>query len=113
MPALDETGPASGERRYKLRRWPSTALLQGNELHLKVATLLSRADLSTARLAALTGQAEHDVRRFLIALHQAGLLVESEAAGSTPGHTKAPAAPAAAAPVRTGLLASLRRHLGL
>lgn len=111
-PAPEATAPAAGERRYKLRRWPSTAVLQGDELHLKIATLLTRNALSTARLAALTGRSEQTCRTFLIALHQAGFLVESVVAGSTPGHANAPAAPAAA-PVRSGMLASLRRHLGL
>lgn len=103
---------AVGERRFKLRRWPSPALLQGDPSHLKIATLLSRNALGVARLAALTGQSEDACRRFVATLHGAGLLVESVASGSTPGHANAPAAPAAA-PVRAGLLASLRRHLGL
>lgn len=104
--------PAMAERRYKLRRWPSPAMLQNNELHLKIATLLSRNDLSTLRLAALTGHSEDACRRFLIMLHQAGLLTESVAPGDMPGHAHEPA-DASAAPVRNGLLASLRRHLGL
>lgn len=103
---------AAGELRFKLRRWPSPALLQGDPSHLKIATLLSRNALGIARLAALSGQPEDACRRFLVTLQQAGLLVESVASGSTPGHANAPAAPAAA-PVRAGLLASLRRHLGL
>jgi hypothetical protein len=94
-------------RRFKLRRWPQAALLQGDPAALRMATLMSRSPLSTTQLAAMTQQPELACRAFVDVLMTAGLLVEVAVA------TGAPSAIAAAAPVRTGLMASLRRHLGL
>ena len=106
-----------GQRRFKLRRWPSAAQLEGNALHLKIATLMVRNAIGTELLAVLTGHPESECRRFVDTLHRAGLLVE-HAAHAEPAGLAAPAAQAtdgapAAPPVRSGLLASLRRHLGM
>lgn len=100
-----------GQRRFKLRRWPAPALLAGNDFHLKIATLMVRNAIGTEMLAVLTGHPESDCRRFVDALHKQGLLVE-HAALSTLVEPAAAAAPAPA-PARAGLLASLRRHLGV
>jgi hypothetical protein len=97
-------------RRFKLRRWPHAALLQGDPAALRMATLMSRNAMSTAQLAALALLPEEACRAFVGVLHDAGLLVESVAAIA--GEGVAPAI-AAAAPVRMGLMASLRRHLGI
>lgn len=109
-----------GQRRFKLRRWPSTAVLQDNPLHLKIATLMVRNAIGTELLAVLTGRPEAECRRFVDTLHRAGLLVE-HAAHAELADLAEPAAvesdrastAAPAAPARTGLLASLRRHLGM
>lgn len=103
--------PRPGQRRFKLRRWPAPAVLAGNELHLKIATLMVRNAIGTELLAVLTGRPEADCRRFVDILHRHGLLVE-HAALATLVEPAAAAAPPAA-PARVGLLASLRRHLGL
>lgn len=126
------SAPNAVERRYQLRRWPSPAVLQGNELHLKIATLIARNALSMARVAVLSGRSEAACMPFIAALREAGLLTEtvvpvpvfppvheaSPAAEKTAGMAAAAAAAATVAtvqpaPVRSGLLASLRRHLGL
>jgi len=96
---------------YKLRRWPSPDVLGADSVHIRIATLMSRNALSTQQLAALTGRSEQTCQKFVATLLAAGLLIEVATAG-------APAAtmPVVDAPVsarRTGLMASLRRHLGL
>jgi hypothetical protein len=105
-------------RRFKLRRWPSAELLRGDPAAMRMATFMSRNALSIAQLAALTGQPEDACSRFVTVLQGAKLLVELVAAGEQGASTAAPAlamvgnAPAVA-PARRGLMASLRRHLGL
>lgn len=117
------------EPSFKLRRWPSPALLQGDPVRTRIATLMARNALGMARLVALTGQPEA-CAQFVAQLHEAGLLVEgapvevpapvgadggAAAQAMLPSASSAPeSAPApSAAPVRLGLIASLRRHLRL
>lgn len=109
---MSEPEPAArpGQRRFKLRRWPAPAILAGNELHLKIATLMVRNAIGTELLAVLTGRPEEDCRRFVDILHRQGLLVEHAALATLV--EPAVSAPQAA-PARAGLLASLRRHLGM
>lgn len=102
------TPPLADGRRFKLRRWPQAALLRGDPAALRMATLMSRNALSIAQLAVLALLPEEACRAFVGVLHDAGLLVESVAAS-----VDAAPAIAAAAPVRMGLMASLRRHLGI
>jgi hypothetical protein len=122
--ARAEDGPGNprlavlGARRFKLRRWPAASLLQGNPLHLRIATLMSRNALSVPQLVGLSGQSDAACRRVVAIFHDEGLLVEIVALDSAPATTGEPlstAAPGAedAAPVRRGLMASLRRRLGL
>jgi hypothetical protein len=105
-------------RRYKLRRWPGAELLRGDPGAMRMATFMSRNALSVAQLAALTGQPEEACSRFIGVLQDAGLLVEIVAAPDP--QERAPAASRAIAldlphlpPAKQGLMASLRRHLGL
>jgi hypothetical protein len=109
-------------RRFKLRRWPSADVLRGDPAAMRMATFMSRNALSIAQLAALTGQPEDACSRFIGVLQGAKLLIELVAAGEQGGSvvlplaataTAAAAAAPAAAPARRGLMASLRRHLGL
>jgi len=102
------TAARPGQRRFKLRRWPAPAVLAGNELHLKIATLMVRNAIGTELLAVLTGRPEADCRRFVEILHRHGLLVEHAALATLVEPTASSPAPA-----RAGLLASLRRHLGM
>ncbi len=111
------TAPAALGRRFKLRRWPSASVLRGDPLALRIATLMSRNALSTAQLAALTGKPEDACRRFVGVLQEAALLIElidvAEPGVSTGLATPADVPAPAVAPVRRGLMASLRRHLGI
>jgi len=106
-PALVKTSQAG--RRYKLRRWPPADLLRGDSGAMRMATFMSRNALSMAQLAALTGQPEDTCASFVAVLHAANLLVEVVAAELAPETAVAEQA----APVRRGLMASLRRHLGI
>ena len=105
-------------RRYKLRRWPGPDLLRGDPGAMRMATFMSRNALSVAQLAALTGQAEDACIRFVAVLQGAGLLVEIVAVADQPDRAPLPSRPIAidapaVPPARQGLMASLRRHLGL
>lgn len=105
-------------RRYKLRRWPGAELLRGDPGAMRMATFMSRNALSVAQLAALTGQPEEACTRFVAMLADAGLLVEIVAVADLQEGAAFPSRPIAVAapiapPARQGLMASLRRHLGL
>jgi len=105
-------------RRYKLRRWPGPDLLRGDPGAMRMATFMSRNALSIAQLAALTGQPEEACGRFVATLQGAGLLVEIVAVADQPERQALPARPIVVnapvmPPARQGLMASLRRHLGL
>jgi len=112
------------DRRFKLRRWPASSLLLGDPVRLRIATLMSRNALSSAQLAQMTGQPEESCRLFLVLLQGADLLVEvtaievaggaAPAAGATRGGGAGTAHAAADdAKVKVGLMASIRRRLGL
>jgi hypothetical protein len=110
--------PAGLGRRFKLRRWPSASLLRGDPLALRISTLMSRNALSTAQLAALTGKPEDACRRFVGVLQEANLLIELIELAEPGVPDEVADMPNAAlvqdqAPVRRGLMASLRRHLGI
>lgn len=109
--AAPPAAPLPDERRFKLRRWPSPALLRGDPAGMRMASLMSRTALSTGQLAAMLQQPEERCRAFVAVLQEAGLLQETAPAAVSPGAITA-AAPVAP-PVRAGLMASLRRHLGL
>ena len=85
---------------------------------MRMATFMSRNALSVAQLAALTGQPEDACGRFVDVLQKAGLLVELVAVDDAPERAALPSRPIvvdlpAVPPARQGLMASLRRHLGL
>ena len=101
---------AAAAARFKLRRWPPAILLRADPRRIRLATLLSRRALSSAELAQLSQQPQTDCQGFLGLLQNAGL-IESEAAAPAP---RAPTTAAAAPPrARRGVIASIRRRLGL
>lgn len=103
---------AQGERRFKLRRWPAAGLLQGDPMHMRIATLMSRNAMSSIQLAELTGQPEGSCRRFVQILNDANLLIELTAVDGAPSRVQSQEEPSAAK-TKLGLMASLRRRLGL
>ena len=106
------TGPesAAAAARFKLRRWPPAILLRADPRRIRLATLLSRRALSSAELAQLSQQPQTDCQGFLGLLKNAGL-IESEAVAPA---LRAPTTAAAVPPrARRGVIASIRRRLGL
>jgi hypothetical protein len=110
--ATAAAAPADAGRRFRLRRWPQAALLQGDPRALRMATFMSRNALSVAQLAVLTMQPEQACRDFVGVLHDAGLLVELVATAAAGAVAAAPT-DKTAIPAPRGLMASLRRRLGL
>lgn len=108
---IARTDAAVAGPRFKLRRWPGPELLKGDPMAMRMATFMSRNALSTQQMAALTGQAEEACSRFVARLREAGLLVELVELAQAGGGSAAPAP--TMPPARLGLMASLRRHLGL
>jgi len=96
--------------RFKLRRWPPTAVLRGDLARIRMATLLSRRALGAAELAQLSARPPAEAQTFLHLLQTTGL-VELHQEAPAPA---APAAPVAPRPsFGRGLIASIRRRLGV
>lgn len=93
--------------RFQLRRWPSAPLLRGNGGRIRMATLISKHAFSVAELAGKSGLKVSVCAEFIEVLRDAGLLL------TVTGSSAAAAAPADGASPKAGLLASLRRRLGL
>lgn len=102
--------------RFKLRRWPAAALLRGDPQRIRMATLLSRRALSAAELATLTQQPEPECQAFLTVLQSTGLVDLPQPAAPTPaltGNAAAVATHTPPPPFARGLIAGIRRRLGL
>ena len=108
-----DTGAAEpdDDTRYKLRRWPPVIVLRGDANRIRLATLLSRRALSRTELVTLSRQTESDCRHFLNLLRSTGLVEQRKAMPVTTA--PAAAAPAASPPFGRGLIAGIRRRLGL
>ena len=98
--------------RFKLRRWPPAIALRGDAARIRMATMLSRRALSVTELATLSRQSETDCRKFLTLLRSTGL-VEQRAPTPAPTPDAAAAAPVAQPRFGRGLIAGIRRRLGL
>lgn len=110
---MHAAAPLAAERRFKLRRWPSAQQLGNDPMRIRMATLMSRSAMSLARLAELTGQSEQACRQFVAMLQESGLIAEHVPPADTPAPSMNAATNVPAVPARAGLMASLRRHLGL
>lgn len=113
---------ADPQQRYKLRRWPSPVQLKSDPLRIRMATLMSRRDVSAAELATAAAAAPDQVIDFINVLQLAGLLAMPAAApvpAAAPAAKTAASAPPSAAPKRgiagitSGLLDNIRRRIGL
>lgn len=97
-------GPA--QPHYRLRRWPPSALMQGEPHRVRMASLLSRRFLSTRDLALLTEKDEASAVRFVQLLQGFGVVEMRESA--------VPPLPAPPPdPKRRGLIDGIRRRLGI
>lgn len=108
--ALAAEGTAADLTRFKLRRWPPTITLRGDANRIRMATMLSRRALSVTELATLSRQSPSDCQTFVSLLRNAGLVDQRtpEPAASAPA-----SAPAPEPKFGRGLIAGIRRRLGL
>jgi len=101
--------------RFKLRRWPSAALLKNDPQRIRLATLLARRALGPLELSSISQLPHEQCLEFVDALRQAGLVEMQEAPGIAPAASTTAASPRASAkpPFAHGLITGIRRHLGL
>lgn len=105
------TGAADRPLRFRLRRWPSAALLGEDPQRIRLAALLSRRALAVRELSAISQWPTEHCQAFVDALHQAGLLQIHDTGVASPA--PAPVRPAHPASFAEGLVAGIRRRLGL
>ncbi|MBW8831343.1 MAG: hypothetical protein JF606_18355 [Burkholderiales bacterium] len=133
-PSLNTTPPAPAPppavvlppaARFRLRRWPPLALLQGYRYHPRLASFLSARHLDLDELARLSNVGKEECQEFLLALMK-GEVLDVELAGarrpeppptpppvSTAG-TTSPRRPVSSSPaIDRGLLSKIRLSLGL
>ncbi|QRY77110.1 hypothetical protein JVX91_15980 [Pseudomonas sp. PDNC002] len=94
---------SSGET-LRLKHWPAASSMQGNPHYLRLATLLCARSMSLEELCERSGAPRAVAETFLGLMATQQLLLRSE---------PAPAASPRQAVAPVGLLARIRRHLGL
>lgn len=109
---------AMPETRFKLLRWPPTALLQNDVNLIRMSSLLSRRALQLSELAELSHQSVDSCRIFIEKLLPMKLVsCESTTPAVTPGYTTLqpdqPTSTPAKIPFHRGLISGIRRRLGL
>lgn len=118
--ALTQTPPLQTavtqlQTRFKLRRWPQSALVRNDPVLIRMSTLLSRRSLLLTELAELSQQSLERCTQFIESLQPVGLLdIEHvsvilsfppvQATGSSPGTKR---------PFGKNLISGIRRRLGL
>lgn len=106
------------EVRYRLRRWPPSAVLRNDARRVRLATLLSKRAFNANELSSVSQQQPADCHAFLLTLRGTGL-VEAEAASAVQAPAivgaalKAPPPRKSAFGIAGGLIGGLRRRLGL
>lgn len=96
---VEETGEA-----LRLKHWPAASLIQANAHYVRLATLLCARSMSLNELCERSGVSRGVAEAFIDVMSKQQLLQRSD---TSPAEVVQPAA----APV--GLLARIRRHLGL
>ena len=111
----DQQGQLQSHTRYKLRRWPSLGVLGGVQLHIQMATFMSRRHVNVAELAGLSSASPDQARAFMDTLHQAGLLMAAPAPQAVaPGPAvEVPRAGFGIAGITSSLLDNIRRRIGM
>ncbi|MGB3072262.1 MAG: hypothetical protein WBC18_27205 [Ottowia sp.] len=109
--------PPEDAPRLRLQRWPRQGILRNDPDRIRMATLLSRRALNARDLVNLTGFAPHQCQVFMQILQASSLLQPAPAASAAAEAASIAAAPPparAAKPRFTqGLIAGLRKRLGL
>ena len=121
MRAAMRPSPRLDGARFRLRRWPSTALLQAHRYHLRLASFLSSRHVDLDELARLSNVGRPQCEEFLTTLLGDDLLdlkpidVERRAPPSAlPSVAPALAdAPPRRLPPEPGLLRKIRLKLGM
>jgi hypothetical protein len=107
--------------KFRLRRWPPTAVLQGHRYHVRLASCMSARPVGIDELVRLSNVGRPACEEFLATLIEQNML-DLRSANEAPPPMAAAAAPRTAAPAApaeawslpdTGLLAKIRRGLGL
>ncbi|MEO8058744.1 MAG: hypothetical protein ABI671_10485 [Burkholderiales bacterium] len=111
--AATQAATLRADDRYKLRRWPGAALIQANRDHLRLASFLSTRHVGVDELSKLSNVDRQRCEAFLEVLLAAGILDARASAKASNVPVASAATPARAAPVQRGLLATIRRKLGL
>lgn len=88
----------------RLKHWPAASLLQGDHRYVRLATLLCARAMSLEELCERSGVPRPVAQNFVRLMEAQGMLQHSEAI---------PLAPAQQTAAPVGLLARIRRHLGL
>ncbi|MFT4195147.1 hypothetical protein [Ottowia sp.] len=99
--------------RFKLRRWPPQVLLRGDPGRIRMATLLSRRALGAAELARMSDRPPEESHAFLHVLQSTGLVDARTDALAPPPAPAAPEPTASKPSFGRGLIASIRRRLGV
>lgn len=103
------------QTRFKLLRWPPTALLQNDARLIRMSSLLSRRALHLSELAELSHQSVDSCFLFIEQLFPMKLIVCEAVAvpmGAAPRTVLQPSAPARL-PFHRGLINSIRKRLGI
>lgn len=114
----------AGRNAFKLKRWPSPDLLQGDVSRIRIATLLSRKHLALKDLAALSRVPAERCVIFVRALFKARLLGVEEVGGSAAAarvsgapmdHSQDAGSPVPlkARGLGSSLIASIRKRFGI
>ena len=101
--------------RFKLRRWPPSALMRNDPALIRMSTLLSRRSLLLTELAELSQQSLESCTQFIQSLQPVGLLeLESVAAtGSGSTQQRKVSSPSSKSTFGKGFISGIRRRLGL
>lgn len=87
----------------RLKHWPAASLLKGDHRYVRLATLLCARAMSLDELCERSGVPHQVAENFVRVMATQEMLQRSEAPVVSPSQTTAP----------VGLLARIRRHLGL
>jgi len=116
LPVIEPRRPAvkgGGGIRFKLRRWPSAALLKNDPQRIRLATLLARRALGARELSSISRLPAEQCQDFVDTLRQADLLEVLEAPTTAASPAAATARPAPPASFAHSLITGIRRRLGL
>jgi hypothetical protein len=111
--ALPVQSLAIPQASYKLRRWPSNALLQKQEHYRRLATFLSAKHITLDNLTLLSNVKRAECETFIQVLDEVGILDVKPCAETAIIVQSAPRPSSPDADTRRGLFGKIRHYLGL